>query len=263
MEMTQDARCKQILVTGLINGQPVKMMLDTGATHTVIHTETAEKLKGVQWIDTSKMNFRGNSSQRPKMFLATLQIGPGESPQHPLLVMDLSGVRSMMAEPGTLDGIVGMDMLNNLPFIFDFANKDYQWGIPNPQKIGKLVPLKGERDMNGRLMMTVTSGEKTFKLLLDTGSSVTRICKSDWAPGEGEAINAQISDVDAAARITTREGKAGDLQLAEGVVAKGLSPLLSDTAELTMLGVDALSNTTLVHLPLEDQPFGIFFLTAP
>ena len=263
MEMTQDARCKQILVTGLINGQPVKMMLDTGATHTIVHTETAEKLKGVQWIDTSKMNFRGNSSQRPKMFVASLQIGPGESPQHPLLVMDLSGVRSMMAEPGTLDGIVGMDMLNNLPFTFDFANKDYQWGIPAPQKIGKLVPLKGERDMNGRLMMPVTSGEKTFNLLLDTGSSVTRICKADWAPGEGEAINAQISDVDAAAKITTREGKAGDLKLAEGVIAKGLCPLLSDTAELTMLGVDALSGTALVHLPLDDQPFGVFFLVAP
>jgi hypothetical protein len=262
MEMTQDARCKQILVTGLINGQPVKMMLDTGATHTVIHTETAEKLKGVQWLDTSKMNFRGNSSQRPKMCIAALQIGPGESPQHPLLVMDLSGVRSMMAEPGALDGIVGMDMLNNLPFTFDFANKDYKWGLPDPTKF-TLVPLKGERDANGRLMMPVSSGDKTFSLLLDTGSSVTRVCKSDWTPGEGEAINAQISDVDAAAKITTREGKAGDLKLAEGVIAKGLTPLLSDTAELTMLGVDALSNTALIHLPLGNQPFGVFFLAAP
>ena len=48
MGMTQDARCKQILVTGLVNGQPVKMMLDTGATHTVLHTGSAEKLKGVK-----------------------------------------------------------------------------------------------------------------------------------------------------------------------------------------------------------------------
>jgi hypothetical protein len=260
MEMTQDARCKQILVTGLINGQPVKMMLDTGATHTVIHTESAEKLKGIQWLDTSKMNFRGNSSQRPKMFLATLQIGPGESPNHPLLVMDLSGVRSMMAEPGTLDGIVGMDMLNSLPFTFDFANKDYSWGLPSPQKFASLVPLTGERDPNGRLMMPVSSGDKTFKLLLDTGSSVTRICKSDWTPGEGKTINAQISDVDAAAKITTIEGARGDLKLADGVIAKDFSPILSDTAELTMLGVDALEKTALIHMPLPDKPFGVFFL---
>lgn len=263
MEMTQDARCKQILVTGLINGQPVKMMLDTGATHTVIHTETAEKLKGLQWIDTSKMNFRGNSAQRPKMCIASLQIGPGESPTHPLLVIDLSGVRSMMAEVNTLDGIVGMDMLNNLPFTFDFAHKTYHWGLPEPQKAGTMVPLTGERDPNGRLMMPVSSGDKTFKLLLDTGSSVTRICKTDWTPGEGETINAHISDVDAAAKITTREGKAGDLKLAEGVYAKDLTPLLSDDEELTMLGVDALRNTALIHLPLPDQPFGVFFVTAP
>ena len=260
MEMTQDARCKQILVTGLINGQPVKMMLDTGATHTVIHTESAEKLKGIQWLDTSKMNFRGNSSQRPKMFLGTLQIGPGESPNHPLLVMDLSGVRSMMAEPDTLDGIVGMDMLNSLPFTFDFANKNYSWGLPAPQKFASLVPLTGERDPNGRLMMPVSSGDKTFKLLLDTGSSVTRICKDDWTPGEGKTINAQISDVDAAAKITTIEGARGDLKLADVIVVKDFSPILSDTAELTMLGVDALENTMLFHMPLPDKPFGAFFL---
>lgn len=260
MAMTQDARCKQIVVTGLINGQPVRMMLDTGATHTVLHLGSAEKLKGVQWLDTSKMNFRGNSSQRPKMLLGTLQIGPGESPNHPLLVMDLSGVRSMMAEP--LDGIVGMDMLNNLPFTFDFANNNFHWGI-QPPKQGSLVPLTGQRDPNGRLMMPVTSGDKTFNLLLDTGSSVTRIYKNDWAPGEGQTIQAQISDVDAAAKITTLEGKAGDLKLADGVIAKAFVPILSETEDLTMLGVDALANTALVHMPLADQPFGVFFLIAP
>ncbi len=257
MAMTQDARCKQILITGLVNGQPVKLMLDTGATHTVLHTSTAERLKNVQWVDTSKINFRGNSSQRPKMLLANLQVGPGESEQHPLLVVDLSGVRSMMAEPDTLDGIVGMDMLNSLPFTFDFAKKAYYWGLP---KRGELVSLTGQRDMNGRLMMPVTSGEKTFNILLDTGSSVTRIHTADWAPGEGESISAHISDVDAAAHITTHEGKRGDLILAEGVIAKDLCPLLCAEVEKTMLGVDALAKTALVHLPLPNQRFGAFFL---
>jgi hypothetical protein len=109
-------------------------------------------------------------------------------------------------------------------------------------------------------MMPVSSGDKTFKLLLDTGSSVTRICKSDWTPGEGKTINAQISDVDAAAKITTIEGARGDLKLADGVIAKDFSPILSDTAELTMLGVDALEKTALIHMPLPDKPFGVFFL---
>ncbi|MBQ9693365.1 MAG: clan AA aspartic protease [Kiritimatiellae bacterium] len=257
MEMTQDARCKQILVTGLINGQPVKLMLDTGATHTVLHTGSAEKLKGVQWIDTSALLFRGNSSQRPKMLIASLQVGPGESPTHPINVMDLSGVRSMMAEPDTLDGIVGMDLLSSLPFVFDFAKKEYYWGMP---KRGPLVKLEGDRDASGRLTFPVTSGDKTFKLLLDTGSSITRIQKANWAPGDGEMIAAQISDVDATARITTLEGKAGPLQLAKGVVAENLTPLLCDDKEATILGIDALTGTALVHLPIPNEPHGAFFV---
>ncbi|MBO5684738.1 MAG: retroviral-like aspartic protease family protein, partial [Akkermansia sp.] len=86
MTMTQDARCKQVIVTCLINGQPMRMMLDTGATHTVLHEESAAELKNARWIDTSKMLFRGNSSQRPKLLIAPLQVGPAESPEHPIMV---------------------------------------------------------------------------------------------------------------------------------------------------------------------------------
>ena len=113
LTMTQDARCKQVVVTCLINGQPMRMMLDTGATHTVLHEESATALKNARWIDTSQMQFRGNSSQRPKLLVAQLLAGPAESSEHPIMVMNLGAVRSMMAEK--IDGILGMDILNAVP----------------------------------------------------------------------------------------------------------------------------------------------------
>ena len=51
MSMNRDSRCGQVLVTALINGVPMRMMLDTGATHTVLHEESVAKLGEVQWID--------------------------------------------------------------------------------------------------------------------------------------------------------------------------------------------------------------------
>ena len=65
MKMNRDARCKQVLVTCLINGTPMRMMLDTGATHTVLHTESAARVPNAQWIDTSHIQFKGNPAYRP------------------------------------------------------------------------------------------------------------------------------------------------------------------------------------------------------
>ena len=54
-----------------------------------------------------------------------------------------------------------------------------------------------------------------------------------------------------------------DYALAEGIIAKDLAPILSETNALTMLGVDALTNTALVHIPNPTARFGSFFLLAP
>ena len=255
MTMSRDAHCKQVLVTCLVNGVPMRMMLDTGATHTVLHNESVAKLKDVRWLDTSRMKFKSNSAQVPKILIADLQVGPGVSPQHPVIVVSLAAVRSMMAEK--IDGIVGMDILNSLPFTFDLRKNECYWGIPGK---GEIVSLRGERDPNGRLKMRVKSGEKTFALLLDTGSSVTRVPSSAWAPGAAGEITAQIGDVDTASRQQMTAGNPGQLEVAPGVLLKKIEPLLCESEELTMLGMDALEDNILIHLPSQDETFGTFYL---
>lgn len=265
MQMAPDARCKQIVTTCLVAGQPLRVMLDTGATHTVFHTESAKQLQQVQWIDTSHIQFNGNANQRPEMFIAPVLLGPGEFEPRPLLALDLSGVRSMMAEK--IDGIIGMDLLNPLPFTFDFHTNAFYWGTPES---ANLFPLMGQTDPNGRLFLIVASGEKSFPLLLDTGSSITRIVESNWTPGRGETIQAQVSDVNAAAHISTIEGKAGTLTLAPGIETEAFHPLMGGENEPAILGVDALKGLIFVHLPPENgvlpPPEGLlssFFIAKP
>lgn len=255
MKMNQDARCKQVLVTALVNGQPMRMMLDTGASHTVLHDESAEKLKNATWIDTSQIMFKGNSKQRPKMLIAALEVGPGVSPQHPVMVVSLAAVRSMMAEK--IDGIVGMDLLSSLPFTFDLRNNELYWGAPGK---GSLVPISGERDIFGRLFAKLKCGGNDFSLLLDTGSSVTRVFKKDWKPGVAGEITAHIGDVDTASRQKMTEGNPGKIEIAPGVELKEVSPLICDETEHAILGMDALEGSALVHLPSETSPHGAFFI---
>lgn len=258
MQITQDSRSLQLIANARINGVPMRLMIDTGATHTVLHSGSVDKLPSVKWIDMGQ-NIQTNAKQSMRMMIASLHVGPGESDEHPIVVMDLSGIRSAMLTPNTLDGVLGMDMLNHLPFTFNFAKKEFNWGAPNPGA-QLLVPLTGERDASGRLMMPVTCCDKTFSLLLDTGSSITRVLPSDWVPGKGATIQGKLIDVNTAGHITTQGGAPSDLTLAEGLTAKALMPLLCNEGELPMLGLDALKTFTLVHFPLPNSPFGVFLL---
>lgn len=255
MTMVQDARCKQVVVTCLINDQPMRMMLDSGATHTVLHKESAERLEGVQRIDTSAMQFRGNSQQRPEMLMAPLLAGPARFPQHLFMVLDLSAVRGAMAEP--IDGILGMDVLGSVPFTFDQRKNAFFWGVAAG---AELVPLRGKQDRFGRWMVQAVCQGKPLVLLLDTGSSVTRVHEADWTPGPGEVIEAHVGNVDKSARISIREGAAADLDVAEGIMLRGVKPIFGQPGEPPVLGMDALRGAVLVHLLTEASPYGAFYL---
>lgn len=255
MSMTRDARCGQVLITCLINGQPMRMMLDTGATHSVLHGESAAALQGVEWVDTSRMKFRGNSSQHPKLLLAALQAGPAIAPRHAFMVVSLAAVRGMMAEK--IDGILGMDVLGSLPFTFDGRTNQYYWGVPEG---AVLLPLAGRRDENGRLFVKVKLQDTPMELLLDTGSSVTRVYADEWSPGAAAEIKASMGNVDKAASMKVKEGKPADLELAPGKVLRSVKPIFCERNDRSMLGMDVLSEVVLIHLPTQDSPYGAFFV---
>lgn len=257
LKIESDARCGQLLVTAMVGGQPMRMMLDTGATHTVLHEESAAKIKTGRFIDTSRMFLRRNTTQSPKMLLASLLVGPGEADMHPMPVINLNAVRNMLAEK--VDGIVGMDFLGALPFTYDFGKKEYYWGIPEG---AELVPLRTEPAGGGRVNVLMTCGGKELKLLLDTGSTITRVPSEEWVPGVGAEIIAQIGNVDSASEQKLLEGKPADIEIAPGVVLHGVAPLLGAPGEPAILGLDALKNSVLVHVPSSKVQGGKFFMVA-
>lgn len=254
MTMTQDARCHQVLVTCLVGGEPVRMMLDTGASHTVLHKQSADRLKNVHRPDTSMMNFRGNARQQPELLTAALQVGSLKLAEHTCLVMDLSPVRAAMATPP--DGILGMDVLGVLPFTFDQRNGAFYWGLP-PVKQG--VQLNGRSDRFGRLWVDAECMGKNLVLLLDSGSTVTRMPAELWPAGAAESATVQVGDVNTAAHLQVQLGKPADLSVAPGMVLCAVNPVLTP-GQSPVLGMDALRDVALVHVPVKGSPCGVFFI---
>ena len=62
--------------------------------------------------------------------------------------------------------------------------------------------------------------------------------------------------------IKMPEIKPGDMELAPGVVLRGVTPLLCGENELTMLGLDALKGSVLIHVPSPTAPGGVFLMLS-
>ena len=245
-EMYRDPLCGQIIVTCLVNGVPARLMMDTGATHTVLDRKFVDEELKAEYVDTSKMQISGNAEEKPGIIVGDLQAGDTSFRGMMLVVMDLSGVNTMQSKP--LAGILGMDAMSRLSFIMDFRAERFTWGAF--RDMSPFVPLEGRRDEAGRLFVTVQSGEKSFPLLLDTGSSVTTLLPEQWAPGAAHMEDVKIADVNGPRTIRAGVGRRGSLQLTPQVRTWNFSPqLLPAEADPGLLGMDALKMNVLVHKP--------------
>ncbi len=252
--MERDARCRQFIATCLVNGRPARLMVDTGATHTVLAADFAarelpqlEKLEGV--------TLSGNAETAPIPAYATLQIGAFAPARALVLVMDLRGVNSLMAE--RIDGILGMAQLGQLPFVLDLRGDGKGYWAEVAERL-PLHPLEGRSDEAGRLVLPARCGEKTCPLLLDSGSSTTSWPQGQWPAGEQDESGVRVADVNGARESGMRRGKLAPLELPGGLVLPQVSPLMQPGESGHVLGLDALSGCLLTHRPGQG-----FFLALP
>lgn len=255
--MQRNAACGQVLVRSTADGVPLRLLLDTGATHTVIDADAAaQKLPKAFRVDTAGMDIRGNAvGLRPEIALVELEVGEKTFPQQPVLVMPLTAVRAMLREP--VDGILGMDVLCRLAYTLDFREGGQShWGA---EESPAARPLPAQPDAGGCPLVSLRCGEKAIpRVLLDTGSSHTVLAPADWPAGEGEQREAEVADVNGRRAVQLRFGRPAAVQLAEGVQAE-IHPQLSEAFNRStcsgILGVDALRGLRLIYSP--DRGFSL------
>lgn len=245
--MLRDARCGQVLVRCTMNGVPLRLMLDTGATHTVLDPATLAKIPGAQKMDTTGMQFNSSSSRNvPDIYLMQTEAGGRTFSPHPVLVLPLGGVRQMLATP--IDGILGMDVLKHLSFTLDFRpNGQSHWGEAND---GTAIHLNARPDDNYCPMLTVKVGEKEISnVLLDSGSSATIFAAEDWSAGAERTVTVQTADVNGGRAEGMSIGKEMTVELAPGAEQQ-VRPQLRDAKRSDaagLIGVDTLRGFRLIY----------------
>lgn len=247
--MQRDARCGQVVVRCTMNGVPLRLILDTGATHTVLDPATVARIPGAQKMDTSGMQFNSSSSRNvPDIYLMETEAGGRTFSPHPVLVLPLGGVMQMMATP--IDGIMGMDLLKHLPFTLDFRpDGQSHWGEAHD---GVAIHLNARPDDNYCPMLTIKVGDKELSnVLLDSGSSSTIFAAEDWSAGEERKVTLQTADVNGGAAEGIGIGREMTVELAPGAEQQ-VRPQLrsakrSDAAGL--IGVDSLRGYRLIYSP--------------
>lgn len=267
--MFRDAKCRQVLTYVTINGVKALMMLDTGASHTVLSKKFLDsKLPNAQKMDTSGMQFNSASSrQRPDLYIVKLDTAAtaGEKTvfEQPVLCLPLDGVQGTMASP--IDGILGMDILGWLPFTFDLRNGDNcHWGLP--EDVDTMVPMEPlQVDQMQRPHMQVDTGtaEKPHPtvLLLDTGSSVTYMPAEAWGMGaqDAKAIIGE-ADVNGGRYMNVGLGKPKSLVFGKGVETRPLTPQLKP-GQNGVIGIDAFTGLRFVHNPQRKDPSRFFLIS--
>lgn len=180
----------QYIIKAHINGQgPFRFMIDTGATRTSIF-ETTRKALGLEIYGSRQRNISGMTSMelRPVIHIDSLSFATVKFEDHDIIVLEDWPKQEVPSE--TIDGILGMDVLDDLILSFKHKNqklKIKQHGKINPRSMKRWAkfnltanPYPG-KDFG--LMFTNTRfGDLLIPTMFDTGADFTAV---SWNIVEG------------------------------------------------------------------------------
>jgi len=156
-----------IVVTGSAkDGFPLNLMIDTGATHSVVDEQIVQKLQLEPLPETThKIEAFGQSLDRPRILLPGLQFGPIKTSLLCFVVeLPWSGV----------DAIIGLDLLRQNNFTIDFESEKISFG-PRTTHFLSTIPFEAD---SSQVIVPVRIGEQRVRLSLDTGARTINLDRS-------------------------------------------------------------------------------------
>ena len=174
---------RHIYTTVVLNGVPVRMLVDTGATVTVVSRATALRL-GLELAAAGRAAGVGGAVESFSFTTRSFQIGRLHGTRFPLQVSDLV----IPIGHGTAEGLLGVDFLASYDVDLDLPGRTAtlfaatgNCTAPSSALGGRLYAAKLVRPRNPhdfRPMVHVTIGGRTKLALVDTGAPATALFRN-------------------------------------------------------------------------------------
>ena len=170
-----------LLLDARIDGQPARLLLDTGAERSVLTAAgvAALNLRRDSWVSTG-MRGVGGVERQPNADVRSITLG-GVALRRPLL----RGIESLPVIPTQpvawdgkpIDGLLGTDLLAGYDIEIDFAAPRLLLHrcVETPAWARDVPPVAAGAPRIGILVVPMRVGAATLRALLDTGSSSTLV----------------------------------------------------------------------------------------
>ena len=152
-----------VIVPVMLNGNgPFMMLLDTGATHSVVTAGVVEAT-GAQTVARSNVISPTDDTSRPIVAIDELSLGP--------ITADI--VLPSVVPDGTFDpdakiqGLIGQDVLAGLRYTIDFKRRVIEWHDRAPPHRGVALRLAYE---HGRFLVSLPQHGTPLRLVPDSGA---------------------------------------------------------------------------------------------
>jgi len=165
-----------------INGRPVIMLIDTGASHTAVSPELAKQLRLPEDRHEKIVvhGVGGDMKAAHPVIARSFQAGNGHLVNYELAVANVlrPGTKRTSDTP---EGALGLDLLSYYDLEFDFPNRTLTLYTPQNCNIdfvpwaGPFDVIEGKRQLGGHLFIPVSLNGTAINALIDTGSTRTSI----------------------------------------------------------------------------------------
>jgi predicted aspartyl protease len=197
-----------LFVSVRVNNQPAWFAVDTGAALSIVDSNKAKLLglsKGPSVIQVPKQ-IEVNNRIVPVAVVDSLFVGTDNLGSGPVALIDLRDFRAKLRDSGhrvTMDGIIGLDILQRYSAVIDCRNQRIYLTVPGEDaeaiikstRRGRYnaVPMRithsGALEVEGRI------GRNRYSFVVDTGGFATlvpsAVAKQNGIPVIGTTVNAK------------------------------------------------------------------------
>ena len=198
------------ITTVSINNQPVPMMIDTGASHTVLSPRFADMAGLAQDMNQSVHNsgIGGRTASQHPRVVHSIKFGPIALQDYDLPTGNIVPA-DQEADPTSPVGLLGTDLLAKYDVELDFPNRRMTlYSISSCE--GHFVPWTGEyqafqptRTDKNLLVIPIVLNGHTMRATIDTGSNRTSVTREATLDA---GVDATALDQDPASLMTGANG---------------------------------------------------------